>query len=164
PSAGTELTMVDLATLQQVAVATGGSRGDVVKTTADGRVLVSQSNQVDVLGPVTAPDVLCVSPPPDATVALPLGNVSVTFDHDMLVGDPADPGSVLNPDNYQLAGDSAGPVPVLGVAYDPATRTAVFSFDALRSDHYQLKVLTGLRSAQGVPLAQEFDSAFTATA
>src|SRR5438874_6113486 len=40
-----QLTMVDLATLQQVAVATGGSRGDNIVTTRDGRVLLSQSHQ-----------------------------------------------------------------------------------------------------------------------
>src|SRR5262249_8036107 len=41
PDQGAELTMVDLATLQRVAVATGGTRGDVVRTTPDGRVLLS---------------------------------------------------------------------------------------------------------------------------
>ena len=48
---GSELTMVDVATLRRVTVADGGSRGDVVITTSDGRVLVSQSHQVDVLNP-----------------------------------------------------------------------------------------------------------------
>ena len=46
--------MIDVATLRRVAVASGGSRGDVVITTSDGRVLLSQTTQVDVLGPLTA--------------------------------------------------------------------------------------------------------------
>jgi CARDB/Putative Ig domain len=163
PGAGTELTMIDLATLKQVALATGGTRGDEIKTTADGRLLLSQSHQIDVLGPVTAPLVASVSPPPGADVALPLGSVSVTFDRDMLADDAFDPGSVLNPDNYHLQGDSAGFAPVRAVAYDPASRTAVLNFDAFASDHYQLRVLTNLRSQDGINLAQEFDSDFTAT-
>ena len=43
-----ELIMVDLATRDTIIVADGGSRGDMVQTTSDGRLLVSQSNQVDV--------------------------------------------------------------------------------------------------------------------
>src|SRR5204862_5960231 len=36
---GTDLTVVDLATMQQAALATGGTRGHMVRTTPDGRVL-----------------------------------------------------------------------------------------------------------------------------
>ncbi len=160
---GTELTMVDLATMQTLAVATGGSRGDEIKTTPDGRVLLSQSLQVDVLGPVTAPHVLAVDPPPSSVVSLPLGRISVTFDQDMLADDITDPGSVLNPNNFVLQGDSSGTVPIRSVFYDVASRTAVLSFDALLSDHYELRVLSSAQSAIGVPLAQEYDSDFTAT-
>ena len=159
---GSELTMVDLATMQTLALATGGSRGDEIKTTPDGRVLLSQSHEVDVLGPVTAPQVVAVNPPPAAAVALPLGSISVTFDQDMLADDVTDPGSVLNPSNYVLQGDSAGLVPIQSVVYDAASRTAVLSFAALTADHYELRVLTGLLSGIGVPLAQEYDSGFTA--
>src|SRR5262249_55223406 len=42
---GSDLTMVDVASLRQVAVATGGTRGDEIITTRDGRVLVSQTGQ-----------------------------------------------------------------------------------------------------------------------
>ena len=155
--------MVDLATMQTLAVATGGSRGDEIKTTPDGRVLLSQSLQVDVLGPVTAPLVLAVNPPPSSVVSLPLGSISVTFDQDMLADDLTDPGSVLNPSNFVLTGDSSGAVAIQSVVYDTATRTAVLSFDALLSDHYELRVLSSVKSAIGVPLAQEYDSEFTAT-
>ena len=47
-----ELIMVDLATRDYVTVADGGSRGDIVETTSDGRLLISQSNQVDVFSPL----------------------------------------------------------------------------------------------------------------
>src|SRR3546814_19729548 len=40
---GSELTMVDVATLRRIAVASSGSRGDVVHATSDGRLLISQS-------------------------------------------------------------------------------------------------------------------------
>ena len=89
--------MVDLATLQTVAVATGGTRGDEIKTTAHGRVLISQSHQVDVLPrcrPRASPAPIRPTARPSA---LPLGTISVTFDHDMLQGDPTDPHSVLEP-------------------------------------------------------------------
>jgi len=160
----TELTMVDLATMQTLAVATGGTRGDKITTTPDGRVLLSQSLQVDVLGPVVAPRVLAVDPPPSSVVALPLGSISVSFDQDMLADNAADPNSVLNPNNYLLQGNSAGSVPIISVTYDASSRTAVLTFDALTADDYELRVLTGLRSTEGVNLAQEFDSTFTATA
>src|SRR5262249_27173884 len=112
PGAGTELTMVDLATLQQVAVATGGTRGDEIKTAPDGRVFLSQSHQVDVLNPVRPPHVASTNPPPQGVVSLPFGQLNVTFDEDMLAGDPTDPHSVLNPANYTLAGDETGPVTI----------------------------------------------------
>ena len=159
----TELTMVDLATMNTLAVATGGSRGDEITTTPDGRVLISQSHEVDVLGPVTAPRVLSVNPPPGSDVALPLGSISVTFDQDMLADAATDPGSVLNPNNYELQGASAGLVPVQTVTYDADSRTAFLSFNSLLADNYQFSVLTGLMNDAGVNLAQEFDSTFTAT-
>src|SRR5690349_18835954 len=69
-SDGSDMTMVDTATLQQVALASGSSRGNVVLTTGDGRVLISQSSQVDVLNPITNPVVLATNPPDQSIVAL----------------------------------------------------------------------------------------------
>ncbi|MFO7898428.1 MAG: CARDB domain-containing protein, partial [Planctomycetota bacterium] len=77
---GGRLTMADVATLRRVELASGGSRGDVVATTADGRVLVSQSEQIDVFNPVSAPVVVATNPPADGVVALPLPVIAVTFD------------------------------------------------------------------------------------
>src|SRR5262249_40020966 len=79
PGAGSELTMIDVVTLKQVALATGGTRGDEIKVSADGRVFISQSHQVDVLNPVQPPHVASTNPPPQGIVALPLGTVGITF-------------------------------------------------------------------------------------
>ncbi|MGA2068563.1 MAG: CARDB domain-containing protein, partial [Thermoguttaceae bacterium] len=161
-STGTDLSMVDLATLQQIAVATGGTRGDEIETTADGRVLLSQSLQVDVLNPALAPHVVSSNPPPQAEVALPLGSVSVTFDEDMLADNATDPNSVLNPANYSLIGDQQGRIAIQGITYDAASRTAVLTFDSLAGDHYVLTVGTGAESAEGISLAQAYISDFQA--
>ncbi len=164
PTDGSELTLVDLATLRRVAVATGGTRGDIIKAAADGRVLLSQSQQIDVFSPVVAPRVTGTSPPSGALAALPLGSVSVTFDRDMFVGPADDPHSVLNPVHYELRGQTAGLVPSRAVSYDVAGRVAVLSFDALAADQYQLRVATTLRSAAGLALAETHTASFTAVA
>ncbi|MGA2035933.1 MAG: putative Ig domain-containing protein, partial [Thermoguttaceae bacterium] len=163
-SAGTDLTMVDLATLQQIAVATGGTRGDEIATTADGRVLLSQSYQVDSLNPIRAPHVASTNPAPKALLALPLGSISVTFDEDMLADNATDANSVLNPANYTLTGDQQGPITVSGVAYDAASRTAVLTFDAPGADHYVLTIGSAVDSLQGVPLGQAYTTDFRALA
>src|SRR5206468_2003801 len=142
-----QLTMVDLAALQQVAVAAGGSRGENIVTTADGRVLLSQSHQIDILMPLSAPHIVAVSPPPDSVAALPLGQISIAFSTDMLQTSASDAGSVLNPTNYDLVGDTSGPVVIRAVAYDKATRTALVNFDGLTAEHYTLRVLHTVRSA-----------------
>ena len=54
--------MIDIPMRQQLTIATGGTRGDVVTTTADGRVLVSQSNQIDVLTTTLQPQVIADIP------------------------------------------------------------------------------------------------------
>src|SRR3546814_12485192 len=60
---GSELTMVDVATLRRIAVASSGSRGDVVHATSECRLLIRQSNQVAVVSPVTIPTVVATTPP-----------------------------------------------------------------------------------------------------
>ena len=52
-----KLHMVDTASLESITIAEGGSRGEIVETTIDGKVLVSQSNQIDICNPVLSPDV-----------------------------------------------------------------------------------------------------------
>jgi YD repeat-containing protein len=159
-STGTDLTMVDLATLRHIAVAGGGTRGDKLATTADGRVLLSQTQQVDVLNPIRPPHVAWTNPVPQAVVALPLGSVSVTFDTDMLADDAGNAHSVLNPANYTLTGGRQGPIAVRGVTYNAAGRTAVLTFDAPGADDYVLTIGNAIRSLQGVPLDQAYTTGF----
>src|SRR5262249_45136444 len=104
-------------------------------TSEDGRVFVSQSHQIDVLRPILAPAVLATNPPNGATVVLPLGSVSITFDRDMFEGDVNDPRSVLDPTNYTLGGDGPGPLPIKGITYDTASRTVVISFESITGNH-----------------------------
>ena len=162
PGAGTELTMVDLATLQTVAVATGGTRGDEIKTTADGRVLISQSHEVDVLSPVMPPLSPAATRPPVRPSALPLGTIGIVFDHDMDQGGPTDSHSVLDPANYPLIGDAAGPIAIKSVAYDAASRTAILSFDAIEPGGYTMAVGTTIESTDGLALARPYSAHFVA--
>ena len=157
-----QLTMVDLVTMRSVAVADGGTRGDVVITTSDGRILISQSNQVDLLDAAATPQVVATNPPTDALAALPLGLITVDFDTDMLVADAGNPASVINPDNYVLVGDGSGPVPIRSASYDPASRTMLLLVDSLGADRYELTVRGSIQSVQNVPLGTDFTTQFTA--
>ncbi|HEY7119523.1 MAG TPA: CARDB domain-containing protein, partial [Tepidisphaeraceae bacterium] len=150
-----ELIMVDLATLRTTPIARGGTRGDIVRTTARGQVLLSQSNQIDVLNPAIAPSVLGTNPPANAIVALPLTSFSVTFDRDM------DLASVTNPANYSLTGDVSGPVTIDSINYDPDTRTAVLNFNSLKAEHWTFKALASLLSQDQLHPLQDFTSVFT---
>ena len=152
--------MIDLATLQQVALATGGTRGYLVTTSSDGRVFISQSHQVDVLNPIEPPLVANTNPPPQSIVALPLGSVTVTFNEDMLVGQASNPHSVLNPANYQLIGSQFGAVTFTSITYNATTRTVTLNFDNLNSDNFTLNVLTGVENSSGLELAQEYTTTF----
>src|SRR5262249_27029471 len=115
-----------------------------------------------VLSPILAPAVTAVNPPPLSTVVLPLGSVRTTFDRDMFEGDINDPRSVLNPANYTLAGDGAGPLTVQGIAYEPASRTVVLSYEAIPGNQYRLIVSRTIESGEGIALAADFTSEFTA--
>ncbi|MCU0870895.1 MAG: putative Ig domain-containing protein, partial [Pirellulaceae bacterium] len=161
-AAGGRLTMIDLATLRVVTVARDGTRGDVVLTTAEGRVLVSQSHQVDVLATAESPLVVSTNPPAEGLVALPLPGLSVTFDQPMSVGSGAEAGSVVNPDNYVLVGETHGEMLIRGVSWDPAHRTVWLATDWLEPDRYQLEVGRTIESAAGISLAEPYQTSFTA--
>ncbi len=157
-SALSELTMVDVATLQQVALATGGSRGGVLITTSDGRVLLSQTNEVDQISPAFAPSVVATNPPASAVVPLPLPFISVTFDQDMSV-DGAQSGNVLNTANYKLVGAAQGTIAVQSVVYNAATRTVLLAFGPLLPDAYTLTV-TGVVSSNNIALPHPYVTTF----
>ena len=159
-AAESELTMVDIATLRRIAVATKGSRGDVVHATGDGRLLISQSFQVDVIAPATAPAVIATNPPAGAQVALPRPFLAITFDQDMFAGAATDAGSVTNPNYYHLTGAATGAYTVRSVTYDAATRTAFVSFGTLLADSYTLRADAALTGANGQRMGANYESAF----
>ena len=80
----------------------------------------------------------------------------------MLQGGPTDPRSVLDPANYQLVGDTAGPIAIDSVAYDPASRTAVLTFDAIDAGGYTIEVGTSIQSTDGLGLAEPYSAHFVA--
>ena len=152
---GSELIAIDLATRRRLAIAKGGSRGDVVITTTDGRILLSQSNQVDVINPIRRPVVVATNPPQGGVLSLPRTSLSVTFNSDMFAGPDDDVRSVRNPLNYRLVGPS-GSVNVLSVTYDPVTRTAVLSVTALNPGAHTLIVAATIESASRLALGSSY--------
>ncbi|WP_346658742.1 Ig-like domain-containing protein [Bradyrhizobium sp. 143] len=163
-NAGSSLIAVDTATLDRVMIATGGTRGETVQTTADGRLLIAQSHQIDVVAPITAPHVVAVNPPDGSSVALPFTKITVRFDRDMLQGDPAASGSVLNPVNYSITSSSGDIVLLNGVSYDVASRTATLIFDPVGAASYTLVLDSHLTSVQNVQLGEPFTSSFSTIA
>jgi hypothetical protein len=159
---GSELTMVDLASLRRVAVADGGSRGDVVITTRDGRVLVSQSHQVDALSPAATPVVLATNPPEASLVALPLSLITVTFDQDMFVGEGTEAGSAVNPANFALMGRNSGPASLQRAFYAAEGRTVSLLFSSLPPDDYALTVSRAVTSIQGSQMTGDYTTTFSA--
>ena len=103
-----ELTMVDVATLQQVAVAQGGTRGFDVLATADGRLLISQSHEVDVLEPVVPPTVVAVNPPAGQRRRPAAGVHRRDLRPGHVRGPATDTSSVTDPANYTLVGQTTG--------------------------------------------------------
>ncbi len=150
-----EVLMVDLATREHLIVADGGSRGDIIETTADGRVLLSQSNQIDVFSPVLAPQVVYTNPSPDALVALPNNTLAVTFDQDIYVED-------INTDNFRLVGANSAVIAPTSVRYEAASLTAYLEFEAIAADDYQLQVSDAIHSEAGLALESVYTVDFTA--
>ena len=124
---GAALTMVDLATLQRVAVASGGPQAENLLATADGRLLVASSHQVDVVSPLVAPRVIQASPAPLSLVALPYREIALTFNEPMRTSGE---GSVLDLSQYTLTRDGAV-LPIVSARYDVASHTVVLSTDGL---------------------------------
>ncbi|MBS0640237.1 MAG: putative Ig domain-containing protein, partial [Proteobacteria bacterium] len=154
-ASGSELTMVDVATLRQVALATGGTRGGMITTTSDGRVLLSQTNEVDVLNPVYAPSVVATNPPDQSSIPLPFPFISVTFDSDMFAGTGTEAGSVLNAANYVLHGAAVGDVAATTIVYDASNRTVMLSFGNMLPDDYTLTIKSALLSSYGLHLVAD---------
>ena len=157
-----QLTLIDVDTLCAVRLAEGGSRGDVIYATQDGRVLLSQSDQVDILNPATPPIVVATNPPLDGVAALPLSAISIVFDQPMYVGQRDHPASAINVDNYHLVGDTVGEVTLQDVRYDADSLTTLLIPRQLQPDHYVLTVDESISTVDGLSLIQPYETSFTA--
>jgi hypothetical protein len=102
---GAGLYMVDLVTLRSVELARGGPGAEQIIATTDGRLLLADGEQVDVIAPLVAPKVLRATPADGALVPLPMGEISIVFDHDMLASSTSAADSVTNVANYTLTRD-----------------------------------------------------------
>ncbi|MCP4925155.1 MAG: hypothetical protein GY916_04335, partial [Gammaproteobacteria bacterium] len=158
--------MVELQSRRIVQLATGGTRGESIITTQDGRILVAQSDRVDQIAPLSAPSVLAVSVPDGSLLPLPVNNIAVSFDQAMWLGEgDSDLGSVLNPDNYvftALGQNSNLTLTPEQVTWDAATRSVVLRLPSLSAGQYQLEISGNLQSQAQVNLATGVISTFTA--
>ncbi|MEM9827396.1 MAG: CARDB domain-containing protein, partial [Planctomycetota bacterium] len=158
------LTMVDMATLQRLPLATGGTRGDALETTADGRILVSQSDAVDVIRPLSVPRITATYPAPETTVALPLGMIAVSFSEDMFVGTGLETHSVTNPGNYAVRlADALTPEEhpvVTQVQYHASSRTAYVFVEGFSVGQQTLYIGQGVQSAGGFELPAGYEVPF----
>jgi hypothetical protein len=158
--AGSSLVMVDLATLRRVEVASGGPLAESLAIDSRGRVLIANSQQVDVLMPLTPPAVVRTLPADGVIVPLPLTSIQVVFDQDMDAGGSARASSVLNPENYTLLGTNGGRIAITSIAWDAATRSVTLGFDTLQPDFYALTVASRVQSEGGLPLRAPYTVEF----
>jgi len=157
--------MIELASRRVLQVATGGTRGESIVATTDGRILVAETGRIDEVAPRRAPTVQAVTVPDGALMPLPMNRIGVVFDMAMWVGNADDVGSVLNPANYSLTvlGTNGGAVVnPESVTWDAATRTAWLDVAGLEAGQYQLEIQSRLESSAEVPLEQAYISTFTA--
>ena len=154
--------MVDLATLHTLAVARGGPSAEQLLATSDGRLLVSNGSQVDVIAPLIAPSVRRTSPTDGSIVALPLSSITITFDRDMRRTAADAPDSVLNPDNYVLVNSVGTQIHYTQVSYDADSRTTTLRFESPAGDTYTLTVAKRIRSAAGLELVAPYTLTFDA--
>jgi VCBS repeat-containing protein/YD repeat-containing protein len=155
------LYMVDLVTLRKVELARGGPGAEQLIATTDGRLLVANGEQVDVVAPLVAPQVVRVTPADGALVPLPMGEISVVFDHDMLASSADAADSVTNVANYLLTRDGVA-MDVRSVRYDADSHTATLRIDAFDAGAISLTVKHGVRSTEGLVLVDDYTSGFMA--
>ena len=158
-----KLTLVDTHTGRHVTIADQGTRGDVVITTSDGHILVSQSHQVDILSPALAPRVVATNPPADGVVSLPYSPITVTFDQPMFLGTGSEPSSAINVANYQLHHADFGPTEFVDVVYVESTNTVVLQAAGLQPGKYELVVSSDVASASDLSLGVPYHASFLAT-
>ncbi|MDK2126935.1 putative Ig domain-containing protein, partial [Parachitinimonas caeni] len=159
------LWMIELASRRSLQLANGGSRGESLLTTADGRILLAQTGQIDEIAPQRPPKLLAGSVPDGALVPLPLSEIRLRFDQAMYAGDTAEglnnePGSVLNPEYYTLVSGEVRLQPT-GLRWDAASQSVILSLPSLEAGHWRLEVSDALQNSGRIKLAQGYVSQFT---
>ncbi|WP_034607038.1 putative Ig domain-containing protein, partial [Chitinimonas koreensis] len=155
--------MIELQSRRVLQLASGGTQGQTVVATADGRVLVAQTGHVDEIALARAPKVTAVSVPDGALLPLPVGQIAIQFDQDMWTDGGS--GSVLEAQNYTLTPLNAGgalPIVPHGLRWDAAHRTVYLEVAGLEAGQYRLGIGANLRSASEVRIDRGYDSTFTA--
>lgn len=161
-----KLFAIDLNTFQSTLIASGGKRGENIKTTADGKIYLSQGTHIDVIKPLLPPQILGVNPPPGSSVILSPSEIRVTFDETMnasndRLNSSLFTNSVINPNNYTLNSDRNGNIAIQSVTYDASAQVAIVKFNSLIPDNYQLKISERLKSTEGLNLATPYQETFT---
>jgi subtilase family serine protease len=161
--------MVELTSKQVLQLAGGGTQGESIVTTADGRILVAQTGHIDVIAPRKAPTVQAITVPDGSLLPLPMAQIGVVFDQDIWTGEPgretSDAGSVLNASNFTLTvlGANAGAtISPQTVRWDAATRTAWLDVNGLAAGQYQLNISSTLQNSAEIRMEHGYVSTFTA--
>ncbi len=157
------LSMVDLVTGQSLTVASGGQRGAFAHVGPDGRLYITQSDQIDVFSPLLPPQVVAVNPAGGAQIAPGLNTAEVTFDGAMLANLAAN--SVTDAANYVLTDATTGQqVSVSAVTCDSSGQTAELWFDPLLPGSYSLQINPQVENVDGLALGSAYQSQFTVAA
>ncbi|MBK6595655.1 MAG: hypothetical protein IPG23_24830 [Burkholderiales bacterium] len=159
--------MLELQSRRVLQVASGGTRGESIVTTADGRILVAQTGRIDEIAVRPAPTITATTVPDGSLVPLPLNQIGVVFDQTMWLGDAADTGSILNPANFTLTlldggTEAASTLTPQSIRWDAATRTAWLDVAGLPAGRYQLDISSQLRNSTDTRLEHGYLSTFTA--
>jgi len=165
--------MIELTSKRILQVATGGTRGESIIATSDGRILIAETGHIDEIAPLKAPNVTAISIAEGALIPLPLGMIAVSFDQNMWTGAASataeeralDLSSVLNTANFTLTllGSTTDiTLQPQSITWNAVTRTAMLSVAGLPAGQYRLEVSGDLRSSSQVRIIQSFHSSFTA--
>ena len=110
--------MIDVATLDSVTIALGGTRAEFIHAGGDGRLYVTQSTGVTVFATDLAPRVVSTNPS-DAGKVAELSSITVRFDTDVEHASASDAASAINPANYEIrSARSNAEIDVGRITYD----------------------------------------------
>ncbi|HEV6968357.1 Ig-like domain-containing protein [Roseateles sp.] len=160
---------IELKSRRSLKLAEGGTRGESLVATRDGRVLVAQTHRIDELAPVKAPKVVSASVADGALVPLPLTQLAISFDQAMWTGadgaDTTSASSVLNPRNYSLIATGANSHLILtpeSVRWDAASKSAILTLPNLPAGGWRVEIVNTVRSSAQVTLGEAWGLIFTA--